>query len=59
MEVNLVGVALPDLDESVPDRAARPVENPSCQMGDLAHGRGDVVIDLDQVVVRIKRQLVG
>ena len=35
------------------------VEDPAGQVGDLADGRGDAVVDDDQVVVGVERQLVG
>ena len=57
--INLFRVALPDLDQSIPHRAARRVEHLAGQVGDLADGRSDAVVDDDQVVVGVERQLVG
>ena len=39
-KVNLLCIALPDLNRRVADRAAGRVEHPAGQVGDLADGRG-------------------
>ena len=54
-----MAVDLPDLDEGVADRVAPGVEDPAAQVGDLADGRRDAVVDDQQVVVGVERQLVG
>ena len=59
VEVDAVGVALPDLDDGVADRVALGVEDAAGQVRDLADGRRDGVVDDDQVVVGVERQLVG
>ena len=58
MEVYTRGVALPDLDEGVANRLAACVENASAKPAHLADaGRGGVV-ENQQIVVRVERQLV-
>ena len=58
VQVDALGVALPDLDQGVADRVALGVEDPAGQVGDLADGRGDAVVDDEQVVVGVERELV-
>ena len=59
MQVRPVVVALPDFDERVADRRALHVEDLAREVGDGADGGGDRVVDDDQVVVGVERQLVG
>jgi hypothetical protein len=54
MEVNLIRVALPDFYEGVSDGISGGTEDTTCQMSDLAHGRREMVVDDDQIVVRIE-----
>ena len=58
VQVHLVGVALPDLDGRIPHGAPGRAQDAAGQVRDLADGRGDVIVDDDQVVVGIERQLV-
>ena len=57
LEVGAVAVALPDLDDGVADRVALGVEDPAAQVRDLADRRGDRVVDDQQVVVGVEREL--
>src|SRR5262249_22120881 len=44
----------PDLDLGVPDRVSVPIEDATGQVGDLADGRREGVVDEDQVIVAIE-----
>ena len=59
VDVGAVVVDLPDLDQGVPDRVALGVENTAEKMGHFAHGRSDRVVDDQEVVVGVERELVG
>ena len=58
MQVNAVGITLPDLDERVADGFAAGVEHPAADVGDLAHAGRDPVVDDQQVVVGVEREMV-
>src|SRR5262245_66094152 len=58
MQVDALTVALPDFDESVLHRAAAGVEDAAGEVRDLADGGRDAVVDDDQVVVGVERELV-
>ena len=55
--VDLLGVALPDLDRCALDRVSLAVENPTGDVGDLADGGRDAVADDDEVVIPVEREL--
>src|SRR5262245_10223537 len=59
VDVHTLVVALPDFDEGVAHRITLGVEDAARQMRDLADGRGDRVVDDEQVVVGVERQFVG
>ena len=52
-------IHLPDFDDGILDRVALGIEYVPSHVRDLTYGRGDRVIDNDEVVVRIQRQLLG
>src|SRR5579872_3994963 len=56
VDVRPFAIHLPDLHDRVPDRMPARVENAAAEVRDLAHGRGDMVVDDDQVVIRIERK---
>ena len=58
VDVGPVVVDLPDLDQGVPHRVALGVEDAAGQVGHLADGRRDAVVDDEQVVVGVERELV-
>src|SRR5688572_12155605 len=51
-------VDLPDLHESIPHRLTRFRQHAAGQVRDLADGRSDAVIDDEEVVVGVERELV-
>ncbi len=55
VQIDLVGVALPDLDCHVLDRTAGRGEDPAFQVRDFPDRRCDPVPDDDQVVVLVQR----
>ena len=59
MQIGPVIVHLPDLDQSVADRVSAGVQNLTAQVGYLAHGWRDGVVDDEQIVVGVERQMVG
>ena len=59
VQVRAVVVGLPDLDQGVAQRIAVGVEYATDQVRHLANGRRDRVVDDQQVVVGVERQLVG
>src|SRR6185369_4665121 len=58
MEVNAIAVALPDFDEGVPDGIAAAIQDAAAQVSDFADGRGEAVIDDDEVIIGVERQFV-
>src|SRR5437867_1802941 len=58
VQINAVIVHLPDFDQRVADRVAAAVQNPTAEVGDLAHGRRERVVDDDEVVVGVQRKVV-
>lgn len=56
MQVDAVGVDLPDFDGGVSDRRAAQVEHAAAEVRDLAHGRAEPVGEHDQVVVGVERE---
>jgi hypothetical protein len=57
LEVGAVLVALPDLDDGIAQRLALGVEELAGEMRDLADGRRNCVVDDQQVVVGVEREL--
>src|SRR5207247_8510414 len=58
-QVNSVVVNLPDLDQHVADRIAPGVEDAPAEVRDLTDRGCNAIIDDDEVVVGIERQVVG
>ena len=58
VQIDAVVVHLPDFDQGVADGRAARIEDAAAQVGDLADGRSDAVVDDDQVVVRVERQVI-
>ena len=58
MKIDAVIVYLPDLDDGILDGRAARVQDAAGEVGNVAHGRRDRIIDDDQVIVGIERQLV-
>ena len=56
VDIDPLAVHLPDFHEGVAHRLAVFVENAPAQVRDLANGRGNRVVDDDQVVVGVERQ---
>ena len=59
VQVHRVRVALPNFDRRIANRLPLGVENAPRQMRDLADRRSDRVVDDQQIVVFVERQLVG
>ena len=57
LEVDAVTVALPEFDDRVANRVAMGVEDPAAQMRHVPHGGSDGIVDDEQVIVGIERQL--
>src|SRR5262249_23185868 len=58
VDVHRIGVALPDLDGGVANRRPRGPEDAAGEVSDLTHGRGDLVVNDEQVVVCVEREFV-
>src|SRR5207237_4099982 len=58
VDVHSPVVYLPDLDNCVRDRAARGVEDLAAQVGNFANRGRDRVVDDEQVIISVERQLV-
>src|SRR5262245_59327978 len=58
MKIRPVVVTLPNLYERPADRISLRVQHTAGQMSNLTHGRRDVVVDNDQIIIRVERQLV-
>src|SRR6478752_4468242 len=58
MQISPAIVALPNFYCRVPNRVPLTIENSSTQIRDLAHTGSQLVIDDQEIVVRIQRQLV-
>ncbi len=50
---------LPDLDQRIADGRAPRVKDSATEVGYLTGRRGERVVDDDQIVVRVQRQMVG
>ena len=59
VNVDTVFVDLPDLDNCVADRFFSEAENTASQVRHVANGWGDSVVNDQQVVVDVERQLIG
>ena len=59
MEIDLIGIALPDLDHGILHRVAADVEDSADEMGDFAHSRGGAVVDDDEIVIGVEGELIG
>ena len=59
VQVNAIGVAPPDFDEGIANRISPGIKNPPAHPRDLAHGGRKSIVDHEQVVVRVERQMVG
>jgi hypothetical protein len=58
VNVGPLAVHLPDLDDGVAHRIPLGIEDPPGQVRDLADGGRDGVVDDEQVVVGVQRELV-
>ena len=58
-EIDAVPVALPDFDEDVSHRLSACGEDAAGKVGHFAHGGRDVVVDDEEIVIGVKRQLGG
>ena len=58
MQVGPAVVALPDFHERIAHRVALRIENAPAHVSNLADGGSDRVIDDDEIVIRIERQMV-
>ncbi len=59
MEVTGVVVHLPDLDDGVANGIAMRIEDSAGQVRNVADGRRDRIVDDEQIVVGIERQVIG
>src|SRR5262245_1562654 len=59
VQISAIVVTLPDFYDGVLDGASIGAENPPAQVGDFADGRRDRIVDNQQVVVGIQRQVIG
>src|SRR5688572_18115374 len=59
MQVRSVVIALPDFDGRIANRLAPRVEDTAGEMRNLADGGRDPVVDDEQIIVRVERQLIG
>jgi hypothetical protein len=59
VEINARIVALPNLDGGIADGRAARGEQAATEPGDFADGGRESVVDGDEVVVRVERELVG
>ena len=59
VEIDAVIIDLPDFDEGIAHRLAGSAKNAAGQMGYLAQCRRERIVDNDQIVVGVQRQLVG
>src|SRR5438093_8211897 len=59
VDIGSIVVALPDFNQRIANRIAVRVEYASAQPGDLAHGGRHAVVDDNQVIVCVERQVVG
>jgi hypothetical protein len=58
VKISAMVVRLPDFDDRATDRSAGGIENTAAEPGDRAHCRGDGVVEDQQVVIPIERQVV-
>ena len=59
VEVDALAIDLPDLDDGVADRVAFRIEQAAGEVGDLADGGGDAVVDDEKIVVGIEWEVGG
>ena len=59
VDVSAVVVCLPDFYQCAANRAARAIEHPARHPGDFSNRGGCAVVDDEQIVVQIERQLIG
>lgn len=59
VDVSTVVVCLPDFYQCAANRAARAIEYPARHPGDFSNRGGCAVVDDEQIVVQIERQLIG
>src|SRR5262245_38408572 len=58
MEVGAVLVNLPNLNQRASYRLSARVQYPSAEVGDLAHGGSQGIVDHNQVIIGVERELV-
>jgi hypothetical protein len=56
--IDTLAIALPNFNDGVWDWIALTIQNATTQPSDLAHSGGQLIIDDDQIVIRIKGQLI-
>ena len=59
VQIHALVVHLPDFHERVANRLTARVQNPSAEVGDVTKSRRDAIIDDDEVVIGVERQVVG
>ena len=58
VQVNPVGIALPNFHQRIAHRFSAGIEHPSAHIAHLTHRWGQGVVDDDQVIVGVQRQMV-
>jgi hypothetical protein len=58
-QINAVVIGAPNLNGSIANWIASPIEHPSAQMSNFAHCGRNRVVDKDKVVIRVQRELGG
>src|SRR5580704_14603448 len=59
MNVRAVVIDLPDFDQCIANRIAAGVEDFAAEVSHVTHGRRDRIVDDEQIVVRVERQMIG
>ncbi|MFM1944907.1 MAG: hypothetical protein RI897_3889 [Verrucomicrobiota bacterium] len=57
--VDAIPVGLPDFDQGIPDGVAAVVEEATAEVGDLADGGGEGIVEDEEVVVGIEGEAIG
>ena len=59
VQIRAAIVALPDFDDGIANRLTARIEDAPAHVGHFTHGRREAVIDDEQVVVGVERQVIG
>ena len=59
VQVGPVVIGLPDFNDSVSDRFSIRTQDPPTQVSHFTHGWGEVVVQDQQIVVGVERQMIG